>query len=170
MIKGLIDRKLNAVEKELGVPIDESRYMARHNLRALWAFSKVLDWAELRRVLPADVYYVAKIAAYRQEDCGSCLQIAVNKARKANIPPAIIRAAADGRLEALPPELRLVFRFAEGQANREDDPQAREGIIQRYGHDGLIELALAITSARTFPTLKRSLGFAISCSRVQVAV
>jgi hypothetical protein len=121
-------------------------------------------------VLPADVYYVAKIAAYRQEDCGSCLQIAVNKARNANIPPAVIRAAKDGRLEALPPELRLVFRFAEGQANREDDPPAREEIIRRYGHDGLIELALAITSARTFPTLKRSLGFAISCSRVQVAV
>jgi hypothetical protein len=121
-------------------------------------------------VIPVDVYYIAKIAAYRQEDCGSCLQISVNLARKANVPAPIIRAAVERRLEALPPELRLVYLFAEGQANRHDDPQAREKIIQRYGHDGLIELALAITSARTFPTLKRSLGFAISCSRAQLAV
>ena len=169
-MNALIERKLDAVEKELGAPIDESRYMAKYHLRALWAFSKVLDWAEFRRALPVDAYYVAKIAAYRQEDCGSCLQIAVNKARKANVPLPIIRAAIDRNLDALPPELRLVFLFAEGQANREDDLDARERIIERYGHQGLIELALAITSARTFPTLKRTLGFAISCSRVQVAV
>ena len=91
-------------------------------LRALYAFSKVRDFADFRRVLPADAYYVAKIAAYRQEDCGSCLQIAVNQAREHQVQRGVIQAAGDRRVDALSPELRLVFRFAEAQANRDDDP------------------------------------------------
>ena len=170
MINMLINKKLDSVEKELGVPVDEARYMAEHNLRAFYAFSKVQDFANLRRVLPAEMYYMAKIAAYRQEDCGSCLQIAVNQARKAGLAPAAIQAAVDRNLGALSPDARIIFRFAESQVNREDDPDARAQIIQRFGHDGLIELALALTSARMFPTMKRVLGYAVSCSRVKVAV
>ena len=41
---------------------------------------------------------------------------------------------------------------------------------QRYGDQGLIELALAIASSRTFPVTKRVLGFAVSCSQVEVSV
>ena len=41
MMKTLINKKLDSLEKELGVPIDESRYIAEHYLRALYAFSKV---------------------------------------------------------------------------------------------------------------------------------
>jgi AhpD family alkylhydroperoxidase len=170
MMNTLINKKLDSLEKELGVPIDESRYIAKHHLRALYAFSKVQDFSNLRHVLPAEMYYVAKIAAYRQEDCGSCLQIAVNQARKAGISPVTIQAALDRKVAALSPDAQMIFRFAESQVNREDDPDAREQIIQRFGHQGLIELALALTSARMFPTIKRVLGYAVSCSRVKVAV
>ncbi len=75
-----------------------------------------------------------------------------------------------GRTEALPEALREVYQFAEEQANREDNSELRERLRQRYGDHGLIALALAITSAGTFPTLKRALGFATSCSKVQVNV
>ena len=170
MITALMNKQVDKLEKDLGVPLDESRYMIDHHLRAVLAFSTVRSWAEFRRMLPADVYYVAKIAAYRQEDCGSCLQIAVNQARQNGVPPTTIQAAVDRRLDALNPDLRLVYRFAEGQANRQDDPEGRSHIIRRYGHKGLIELALAIASARMFPALKRTLGFATSCSLIRVAV
>ena len=46
----------------------------------------------------------------------------------------------------------------------------RERIRQRYGDEGLIELALAIAACRTFPVTKRVLGFAVSCSEVTVRV
>lgn len=170
MIKMFIKRKLDSLEKELGVPVDESRYMAEHNVPALLAFNKVVAIAQHRRILPAAVYYIAKIASYRQEDCGTCVQIAVNQARSHGVSTAVIQAALDRRLNALSPELQMIYRFAEGQANREDDPDTRQRIIDRYGHAGLIELALAITSTRTFPTLKRILGYAKSCSRIKVAV
>jgi hypothetical protein len=40
----------------------------------------------------------------------------------------------------------------------------------RYGDEGLVELALAIASCRTFPVTKRVLGYAVSCSDVAVHV
>lgn len=41
---------------------------------------------------------------------------------------------------------------------------------ERYGEEGLVELALAIASARVFPVTKRALGYALSCSKVEVRV
>ncbi len=38
------------------------------------------------------------------------------------------------------------------------------------GHRRRSELSLAIASARVFPTVKRGLGFARSCSLVEIAV
>lgn len=170
MIKAIVRRMLGRQQKDLGVPVDEAYYMLDHSLPALRAFSKVLAISEFHHTLPNDVYHIAKIAAYRQEDCGTCLQISVNRAKRDGVKPELIRAAAAGNVTALTPELRMIYRFAEMQANREDDPEVRNEIIHRFGHEGLIELALAITSTRTFPALKRVLGYATSCSRVVVEV
>jgi hypothetical protein len=46
----------------------------------------------------------------------------------------------------------------------------REHIRQRFGDEGLIEMALAIASCRTFPMVKRALGYAVSCSEVAVSL
>jgi hypothetical protein len=37
-------------------------------------------------------------------------------------------------------------------------------------HEGLVELALAIASARVFPIAKRALGYATSCTLVDAKV
>jgi hypothetical protein len=151
------------------VPIDETRYILSHSIKALLAYSSLSKLSQYRGPLPPEVHATAKIAAYRQEDCGSCLQISVNLARKAGVPAALLRDLAQGRISSLPESLRDVYRFAEEQANRSDNPELRERLRQRYGDDGLIALAIAVTSARTFPTLKRALGYATSCSRVEIS-
>jgi len=51
-----------------------------------------------------------------------------------------------------------------------DDDVLREKIRQHFGEAGLVELALAITSCRVFPTTKRALGYAKRCSLVQIDV
>jgi hypothetical protein len=168
MMRWLVNRRLNRMEKFLGVPIDETRYMAAHSLDALRACAGLRQLSEYHGSLDLEVYFTAKIAAYRQQDCGSCLQITVNLARKAKVRAELIRDLIAGRVQALPEPLRDVYRFAEEQANRIDNPELRELLRQRYGDAGLITLALAITSAGTFPTMKRALGYATSCSRVQI--
>lgn len=168
MIRTILRRMIDRVEQRLGVPVDEARYMVDHSLGSFLAFSTVQTWTDRHKALGAEAYYVAKIAAYREEDCGTCLQIAVNLALKAGVSREIVGYAAQGREELLPPKLRELYRFAQKQANRVDDDDLREKLRARYGDEALIELALAIASARMFPAFKRTLGFAKSCAMVRV--
>src|SRR5712692_3611012 len=171
MLRRLILARIAAAEKDLGVPLDYCRFIIRVSLRASFKFAKFLAVDEYRRVLPPGPCYVARIVATRHEDCGTCVQIAVNQAKKAGVPTELLRAVLDGKLDALPEELREAYRFAEAvlTANGEEDAW-RERIRLRYGHEGLIEMALAIASCRVFPIIKRALGYAVSCSAVAVRV
>jgi alkylhydroperoxidase family enzyme len=169
MLRRLILGKLASLEKQWGVSLDYCRYILRTSFRAFFKFGKFLAVDEYRRVLPAAPCYVARIVAVRHEDCGSCVQIAVCQAKKAGVQNEVLQAVVDGNPEKLSEELQDAYRFAEGvvTANGQED-EFRERIRQRYGDEGLIELALAIASSRTFPTVKRALGYAISCSKVAV--
>jgi hypothetical protein len=89
---------------------------------------------------------------------------------KNGVPASIIRAALNGEVELLPEELAAVYGFAQKQSHREDDPGVRERLRKRYGDRGLIELAIGIASARTFPAFKRALGFAKRAAEVTVEV
>ena len=171
MLRRLILARIAAGEKELGVPLDYCRFMVRVSLRAFFKFTKFLAVDEYRRVLPPGPCYVARIVVVRHEDCGTCVQIAVNQARKAGIPADQLRAVLDGNLDGLPEELTEAYRFAEAVVTANGELDAlRERIRRRYGDEGLIEMALAIASCRTFPTIKRALGYAVSCSEVAVRV
>ena len=50
--------------------------------------------------------------AARHEDCGTCVQIEVNMAKRDRVPPQVIRAAADARPEDLPSDLADVYQLA----------------------------------------------------------
>jgi alkylhydroperoxidase family enzyme len=171
MLRRLILGRVSVAEKALGVPLDYCKFMIRTSLRASFKFAKFLAVDEYRRVLPASPCYVARIVTTRHEDCGTCVQIAVNQAKKAGVPPDVLRAVLDGNLEALPEELREAYRFAEAVLTGSGEEDAwRERIRLRYGDEGLIEMALAIATCRVFPTVKRALGYAVSCSAVPVHV
>jgi alkylhydroperoxidase family enzyme len=171
MLRRLILSRIASAETQWGVPLDYCKFILRVSLRAFFKFTKFLAVDEYRRVLPPGPCYVARIVAVRDEDCGTCVQIAVSQARKAGMPAEVLRAVLHGSPDTLPEELRDAYRFAEAvvTANGEVD-MLRERIRRTYGDEGLIEMALAIASCRTFPTIKRALGYAVSCSAVTVRV
>jgi hypothetical protein len=171
MLRWLIRRRLAAVEKQLGVPLDYCRYILDVSLGAFLKFAKLMPLAHYRRALPAAPFYVAQIVATRAEDCGPCVQITVNFAKKTGVSHQILQAAVVGEVEALPDDLALVYRFAEAVVARTGEEDELRGRIEElYGKAGLVELALAIAVCRVFPTTKRALGFATSCSKVAVTV
>jgi hypothetical protein len=45
----------------------------------------------------------------------------------------------------------------------------REEIVRRWGEKGLAAIALQLTAARMYPTLKYALGYGKACSKVVVA-
>jgi hypothetical protein len=169
MLRRIILARIASAEKNLGVPLDYCRFIVRVSLRAFLKFAKFLAVDEYRRVLPPGPFYVARIVATRHEDCGSCVQIAVNQAKKAGVPAELLRGVLDCKMDALPEELSEAYHFAEAvlMANGEENLW-RERIRLRYGDEALIEMALAIATCRVFPTIKHALGYSISCSEVAV--
>jgi len=171
MLRRIIMGRIDAAERRLGESLDYARHIVRTSLPAFFKFAKLLSLAEYRRRLPADAYRVARIVATRDADCGTCVQIEVNLAKDDALPASVIQAVIDARPDDLPKELADVYRFAEAVATSSGDEDAiRERIRQRYGDEALIEMALAMAACRAFPIVKRTLGYATSCSRVQIAV
>jgi alkylhydroperoxidase family enzyme len=171
MIRWLIRKRLAAAEKQLGVPLDYVRHILDVSLGAFLKFAKVMPLAEYRKTLPVGPCHVARLVTLMKEDCGTCVQVGVNVAKKDSVDAPILQAVLAGNPDALPEELADVYRFAEAvvTASGEED-SLRERMRQRYGEAGLVELALAIAVCRIFPTTKRALGYATSCSRVAIQV
>lgn len=170
MLRWFFHRKLNAEEKKLGASMDYLRQIADVSPIAFLRFASIMPFANSRKRLPAEAWFVAQIVALQQEDCGTCLQIGVNLAKQNDVARSVIRAALDGDFESLTPELADVYQFTKSVVSANDDDTLRQTLRQRYGERGLIELAYAIASSQIPPTVKRALGYAKSCSIVPVDV
>ncbi len=171
MLRALIHRILDSEEKKLGESVDYIRHVVDTSPGAFFRFAAVMPMANARKVLPVDAWFVAQTVASQDEDCGTCLQITLNLARKARVAPEVLRAVVEGRADDLPDDMADIYRFTAGvvASNGEDDA-LRETLRRRYGDRGLIELAYAIASARVPPIVKRTLGYAKSCSLMRVNV
>lgn len=171
MIRNLILKRLDKEERSLGESVDYLRHIVRISLPAFFKFALFTPLAEHRRKLPPTPYRIARIVATQDEDCGTCVQIEVNLARKEGVSADLIRAVLNNCLEALPPELADVHRFAKAvvEASGQED-ELRQRIREQYGEEGLVELALGIAAARVFPVTKRALGYATTCALVEVQV
>ncbi|HEX8130422.1 MAG TPA: hypothetical protein VF527_15080 [Pyrinomonadaceae bacterium] len=172
MLRQLILKQLDAEERKLGgVSIDYLRHIARTSLSAFFKFALFTPLAAHRRALPADAYHVARLVATQHEDCGTCVQIEVNLARRHGVAPEVLRAAILRRPDELPAALADVYRFAEAVCEAGGaEGEWRERVRVHYGEEALVELALGIAAARVFPTTKRALGYATSCALVRVEV
>lgn len=141
--------------------------MLESNPEAYLLFQNVIPLANCRKVTPLDVYTVAKLTAFRQSDCGACLQLSIRLALEAGVSVEIVKAAVLGT-PALPPHLEQIREFVRAV---EDDlalaDVLREEIRKLYGSAALVELALVITAAHQFPRAKRVMGYFKSCERME---
>ena len=164
MIRTLIRSRLSSEERSLGVSLDYLRDILDTSLRSFIKFSLFMPLAQNRRTLPVAPWFVARIIAARDEDCGTCVQLEVNLAKKAGVPVDVLRAVIVQRPEKLSEPLADVYHFTEAVVGATGDEERYRGrIAQFYGKAALTELALAIAAARFFPITKRALGHATSC-------
>lgn len=171
MLRRFLHGRLNAEEKKLGASMDYLRHVVDVSPAAMLRFASIMPFANSRKVLPKEAWFVAQIVALQHEDCGPCLQIGVNIARKSKVDRGLIQAVIDGNFDDMPQEMIDVYRFAKSVVNASGDEEAlRETLRERYGERGLIELAYSIAGSRIPPTVKRALGYAKSCSLVTVDV
>jgi alkylhydroperoxidase family enzyme len=168
MIVMLVQR---GAERKLRVPADYLGRMGASSFSGFLKFLLFLPLAAHRRRSDPALAHAVRIVATQHEDCGSCVQIAVNAALDDGMDPQAIRAVLDRNHAQLPSALSLVIRFADGVLAKDGSEEAaRHDIETQFGATVLTELSLAIASARVFPTVKRGLGYARSCSAVEIAL
>ncbi len=161
----IIEYCIRATEAQTGESADFLRDIWRASGAALFKFALFLPLALHRKAAPATLYHVAQLVAVRHEDCGPCLQTIVGYAKKAGIDPAIIRACIAGQPDRLPDDAALAYHFAEAVVSQ--DAAAADlsaAVARRHGEATRVDLALTIAATRMFPTIKRALGHAQSCS------
>lgn len=158
-----------AAERQLRVPADYIGRMGENSFTGFLKFLMFLPLSTHRRRADAALVHAVRIVATQHEDCGPCVQIAVNAALDDKVEPRTIGAVLDRNHAELSETLSLVVRFAEGVLAKDGSEEAaRHDLESQLGATVLTELSLAIASARVFPTVKRGLGFARSCSLVTI--
>jgi len=171
VIRNLLHRMVRKTEDAVGVRSDHMHFIIDTSLGAFVDLLLFMRLASHRQVLPSEVLHLARIVATQNVDCGSCVQFSVNVALRDGVRPEWIRAALEHRPELLPPELQEVYEFT-GHLLRHtyQEDALRESIRERYGDRGLLDLACGIASAQVMPLTKQALGFARSCSKIEVRV
>ena len=167
-MNALVERIIQKQEEALGAPLDYLRSVAEASPAAFVKLGAAAPLTQHRRAAPVSVWHLARLAATRVQDCGTCVQIVVNQALADGVPAATLRAALDGG--DLDPDERLALRYGEAVAARRDEGGAVEAVRERFGEAVLVELALAAATAQLFPILKRGLGQAVACALVDVEV
>ncbi len=171
MLAFILERVIRVAERESGESADWLRDILRHSKTALVKFFLFAPLSQHRIVAAKDVVHVARLASVMQEDCGPCLQTVVNQALNEGVAPDIVQLVLDGKIAALPPLHADIHRFAKGVvAHEQYDEQLRQSLVARLGEAAMIEVALGIATVRVFPTVKRALGYGLSCSLVKVHV
>lgn len=138
--------------------------LAEASPEAFRAFEAAMGMSRVRTVAPAEAVQIAKIAGMRAQDCGPCTELCLKIAREAGVEEAVIQGALRGG-NGLNAEQRDIHDYARAVAlNEEMDPELLPRIEARLGKAALAEIAVNLVGVRIYPTLKRALGHAKSCS------
>lgn len=131
---------------------------------AFQAFEAAMPMARVQSVAPVDLIFIVKIAAMQAEDCGPCLRLTIKMAREAGVSETIIRGPLQEGKDLSPIQYD-VYRYTRAVTlNEPIDPELITHLEESLGRAALAEFAVNIVAARMYPTVKRALGYAKSCS------
>jgi hypothetical protein len=171
MLKSLLSRQIDTFERTNNYDASYMREVLESG--GAWTFIKFYFVTALGHGARAPIKAMAAagIVGTLTEDCGPCTQIGVDLAAKAGCPASVLRAILAGDEAAMGGTARLGYQFAKAVLDRDmerADP-LRDEIIRRWGKAALVDISMALTTSRMYPTLKYALGHGKTCSRVTVA-
>ncbi len=169
MLRALLSRQIAAFERTWSY---DATYLREILAVSPWAVLKIFMLGSLGHGhrAPPDAVAAAGIVGTLAEDCGPCTQIGVDIARRGGVSPEVLRAILAGDEAAMGETAALAWRFARASLARDmeiADP-LRDEILRRWGQGALVDIAMALTTSRMYPTLKYALGHGKACSRVTV--
>ena len=171
MIKAFMAAMIRRFEQRYDYDATYIRDLLEASPKALKAFQGVRTLSGFHEGAPAPALAAAGLVATLTEDCGPCVQIGVKIAEENHVPVEVLRGILTGDHALMGPDASLAWRFAKASLARdlERSDALRDDVLERWGPKGLAAIALAIASARVYPTVKYAMGHGKACSRVQVA-
>ena len=169
MLKIILSRQLGHFERTWSCDAGYLRRLLAASPVSVLKFGLVSGLAP-RDAAPPAALAAVEIVATLSEDCGPCVQLVVDMAAAAGVAPEELRAILNGDQDAMGSEAAIAWRFARATLDRDLSAadRLRDEILSRWGERGLAALALALTTARLYPTLKYALGHGGTCARVVV--
>jgi len=162
--------EINEFESHYQYDSTYMRELLEHSSEGYAKFDNFMPLASHREILDPETYWVAKLAAMQVEDCGDCLQLNVRMALENNVSKQVIESVLNGG-SGLPNNLRDLYEFAiRVTAHDSIEKDLKDRINELFDKNALLELALCIATAKVFPAIKRTLGYAKSCSLVEIKV
>lgn len=171
MLRTILAAAIGRFEKRYDYDAGYIRDLLAASPRALQAFQGVRTLSSFQQGAPPAALAAAALVGTLAEDCGPCVQISVKIAEENHVPDAVLRGILTGDQALMGAEASLAYRFARASLSRdlEGSDALRDEVLQRWGPKGLAAIALAIASARVYPTIKYAMGHGKTCSRVEVA-
>jgi hypothetical protein len=169
LLKGLMRSRMRAFERKFDYDMSYVHDMLEISPQATLKFARVMALSQHCEDAPMAAWYAAKLVGTLHEDCGPCTQLMADMAARAGVGDSDVRAILRGDAAAMSAEAALGYNYA--RAALQHAPEAeilRQEVIRRWGRRAMVSLALGLTSARMFPTLKYALGHGHTCVRVRV--
>lgn len=169
MIRSLARRWLRGFSQRYQYDTGYMENMLQQNPTLFLKFASLTLLSSHRRGIPRAPLWTARIRAALWEDCGPCVQLVCNMAMEDGVDPAVVAAVVAADPSALDEDCALALLFTESILAR--DPGAehlRERVRLAWGEDGILSLAMGISTSRVYPTVKYVLGHGLACSRVHI--
>ena len=111
----------------------------------------------------------AGLASVLDGECGPCAQLVVDQAIQSGVPSEFLVACLRRDFPNAG-TVGLGFRFAEAviSSDLSTADALRSEIESNHGKEALIAASYATAGHRTYPILKRALGFGIACQMLQI--
>ena len=125
------------------------------------AFTK---FNKYRRKTPLDVYHVARLATFKNEDCGKCLQLNIRMALEEGVEQKTVKQVVSNP-ENLSSQHKLVHDFTLALLNDNSDLNALSDEVEKiFGREVLVEISVCVATCRVYPTMKKGMGYSKECA------
>ena len=168
MFKRLLHRAIDAWTRPLDYDAAYLHGILDTSTPALLKFMLAQGVNLHRERISKEALWTAKLVTIQHEDCGPCAQLVVNMALKDGVDPCLLRQVISRDYGTLPAIIVTTMNFTDAVLARLACDAESERLRAAFGEEGLVSLAFAISQTRTFPAIKRVLGFAHVCERLEV--
>jgi hypothetical protein len=169
MLRWLAHRQLATFERAYDYDASYIHEMMDISWPAGRRFIPLMKMSSFREDIPAAAWFAAKIIGTMAEDCGPCAQLSVSMAEREGVSAEVLRGIINGDETAMGEDVALVARFTRAVLAHDLAADGlRQKIAARWGKRAVVTLAMAITSARLYPTMKYALGHGQACARLRV--